>query len=227
MRLLVIEDNPKLSGLLRQGLAEHGYSVDVSSTGGEGGRLASTNHYDCIILDVMLPDANGIDVCGELRRNGVRSPLLMLTVLNSTSDKVNGLDAGADDYMTKPFDFDELVARVRSLLRRRQGTEQRIIRFADIEMDLDARRTTRAGKRINLSQKEFAMLELFMRNPDRVLSRAFIGKEVWDMKFESDSNVIDVYVHTLRRKIESGFDSRLIHTVIGSGYMLSADRESS
>lgn len=223
MRVLVIEDNPKLSGLMRQGFTEHGYAVDISATGLEGGELASSGSYDAIVLDVMLPDSDGIQVCRELRSKGIKTPLLMLTVLSSTGDKVRGLDAGADDYLTKPFDFDELVARVRSLLRRGQASEATVLKFEDLELDLVRRVVSRAGNRINLTQKEFALLELFLRNPNRVLTRTTIGMRVWDTNFESESNVIDVYVHTLRRKVDKGFSRSLIHTVVGSGYMLSAE----
>jgi DNA-binding response OmpR family regulator len=223
MRLLVIEDNAKMAGFIAQGLSEHGYAVDVAHTGEEGERLAAAAPYDGIILDLMLPDHNGVEICRNLRRGGMKTPILILTALSTTADKVTGLDAGADDYLTKPFEFDELIARVRALLRRGQAREASVLQFEDVEMDLVGRRVSRGGQRLNLTTKEFALLEYFMRNPNRVLTRTAIGEHVWDMNFETESNVIDVYISMLRRKIDKGFDRRLIHTVIGAGYMLSTE----
>jgi DNA-binding response OmpR family regulator len=224
MRLLVIEDNPKMARLIRQGLAEQSYAVDIATRGEEGEFLALSEPYDAIVLDLMLPDQDGLQLCRNLRRRGVKTPILMLTALSTTADKVSGLDAGADDYLTKPFEFAELSARIRSLLRRGQATEASTLAFWDLEMDLLARRVTRSGQRIKLTPKEFALLEYFMRSPNRLLTRSAIGEHVWDMNFSPDSNVIDVYVHTLRRKIDRGHERPLIHTVIGAGYMLSAER---
>lgn len=223
MRLLVIEDNPKMADFIRQGLSEQGYLVDSAATGHDGEDLAASNSYDLVILDVMLPDLDGLQVCKNLRRRGVRSPILMVTALSTTSDKVIGLDAGADDYLTKPFEFDELVARIRAMLRRGQAADSVLLRFEDLEMDLAKHRVTRAGQKIRLTAKEFSLLEYFMRHPNRVLTRTAIGEHVWDMNFDSDSNVIDVYVSMVRRKIDKGFDKPLIHTVIGTGYVLSAE----
>jgi heavy metal response regulator len=223
MRLLIVEDNPKMAGFMEQGFVEQGYAVDVAQRGHDGEHLAATEPYDVIILDVMLPDQNGIQVCKNLRRRKITTPILMLTALSGTGDKVAGLDAGADDYLTKPFEFVELMARVRALLRRGQAQEASVLRFEDIEMDLLARKVTRGGQKIKLTAKEFALLELFLRRPHRVLSRTVIAEHVWDMNFDSDSNVIDVYVSMLRRKVDRGFDKRLIHTVIGTGYVLSAE----
>ncbi|RIK67055.1 MAG: DNA-binding response regulator [Planctomycetota bacterium] len=223
MRLLVIEDNPKMAEFIRQGLTEQGYVVDVAATGHDGEYMAATNAYDLVILDVMLPDHDGLQVCKNLRRRGVRTPILMVTALSTTPDKVGGLDAGADDYLTKPFEFDELVARIRAMLRRGQAAGSTVLRFEDLEMDLTQRRVTRAGQRIRLTAKEFSLLEYFMRHPNRVLTRTSIGEHVWDMNFDSDSNVIDVYVSMVRRKIDKGFSRPLIHTVIGAGYLLSAE----
>ena len=223
MRLLVIEDNPKMAGFVRQGFSEQGHAVDVAHRGYDGEEMAASEPYDVIILDVMLPDEDGLQVCRNLRRRGVTTPILMLTALSSTADKVTGLEAGADDYLTKPFEFEELTARVRALLRRRQAQESSLLRFEDVEMDLMSRKITRAGHRIKLTTKEFALLEYLMRNPNRVLSRTAIGEHVWDMNFDSDSNVIDVYVSMLRRKVDKDFDKRLIHTVIGAGYVLSTE----
>jgi len=223
MRLLVIEDNPKMAALIKKGLAEQGYAVDVAHSGHDGEFMATGEAYDAVILDLMLPDQDGLIVCRNLRRRGVHTPVLMLTALSTTQDKVTGLDAGADDYLTKPFEFDELVARLRALLRRGQGQEAANLKFEDIELDLLKRTATRAGQKIRLTAKEFALLEYFLRHPNRVLSRTSIGEHVWDMNFEPDSNVIDVYVSMLRRRIDKGFEPTLIHTVIGAGYMLSAD----
>ncbi len=223
MQILVIEDNPRMARFIRQGLREQGYGVDVSANARDGEERAAREPYDGIILDVMLPDADGIEVCRNLRRRGVTTPILMLTALSTTTDKVAGLDAGADDYLTKPFEFDELVARVRALLRRGQAQEAAVLKFEDVEVNLTTRKVSRGGERIRLTPREFALLEYFMRNPGRILSRAAIGEHVWDMYFDADSNVIDVYVSMLRRKIDKGFEKPLIHTVIGAGYMLSAE----
>lgn len=223
MRLLVIEDNPKMADILRQGLVEQGYAVDVANGGHDGEFMGATESYDAIVLDLMLPDQDGLVVCRNLRRRGIQSPILMLTALSSTQDKVSGLDAGADDYLTKPFEFDELVARLRALLRRGQAREATQLEFEGIEMDLAKRTVCRDGHKIKLTAKEFALLEYFLRNPNRILSRAAIGEHVWDMNFEPESNVIDVYVSMLRRRVDKDFNTRLIHTVIGAGYMLSAE----
>jgi heavy metal response regulator len=218
-----VEDNPKMARIVRQGLIENGYAVDVAHTGRDGEQMAATEPYDAIILDVMLPEQDGMQACANLRRRRVTTPILMLTALSTTGDKVKGLDAGADDYLTKPFEFDELLARVRALLRRGQAQGASNLKFADLEIDLLARKVTRAERRIKLTAKEFALLEYFMRNPNRVLSRTSIGEHVWDMNFDSDSNVIDVYVSMLRRKMDKGFEQRLIHTVIGTGYVLQTE----
>ncbi|MGD2110948.1 MAG: response regulator transcription factor [Phycisphaerae bacterium] len=223
MRILVVEDNPRMTGVIRQGLVENGYAVDVANTGEDGEHMAATEPYDVVILDIMLPDQDGIQVCRNLRRRKIATPVLMLTALSTTGDKVKGLDAGADDYLTKPFEFDELLARVRALLRRGEAKEASRLTFADLEIDLLTRTVCRAGQDIKLTTKEFALLEYFMRNPNRVLTRTSIGEHVWDMNFDSDSNVIDVYVSMLRRKVDKGFDKRLIHTVIGTGYSLRED----
>ena len=223
VRLLVIEDNPKIAALIKKGLSEQGYAVDVAHSGHDGEFMAAGEAYDAVVLDLMLPDQDGLIVCRNLRRRGVHTPILMLTALSTTQDKVTGLDAGADDYLAKPFEFDELVARLRALLRRGQSHEASNLKFEDVELDLLKRTATRAGQKMKLTAKEFALLEYLMRNPNRVLSRTTIGEHVWDMNFEPDSNVIDVYVSMLRRRVDKGFDRPLIHTVIGAGYMLSAD----
>jgi DNA-binding response OmpR family regulator len=223
MRLLIVEDQKKMSGFLKKGLSEAGYSVDVAETGTAAEAMAAENEYDLIILDVMLPDQNGLDTARHLRSDGYAGPILMLTALGSTKDKVHGLDAGADDYLTKPFAFDELLARVRALLRRKDAggsAATTVLRFSDLEMNLVTRRVVRAGKELVLTPKEFALLEYFMRNPNRPLSRAQIGEHVWDARFDSESNVIDVYINLLRKKMDHPFPTRLLHTLIGAGYVL-------
>ncbi|MEW6252438.1 MAG: response regulator transcription factor [Planctomycetota bacterium] len=223
MRFLVIEDNPKLAQRIRETLTEQAYTADVTHSGRDGEEMAVTGGYDGIILDLMLPDHDGVDLCRNLRRRGVAAPVLMLTALAATSDKVTGLEAGADDYLTKPFELEELVARTRALLRRAQAAEGAVLRFHDIEMDLVRRTVTRATRPISLTAKEFSLLEYLMRNPNRVLTRASIGERVWDLVFEDESNVIEVYVSRLRSKLDRHFDRKLIHTVIGTGYILSMD----
>lgn len=222
MQLLIIEDNPKMAGFIRQGFTEMGYGVDVAHTGHDGEEMALAKPYDAIILDLMLPDQDGVQLCRNLRRCGVNTPILMLTALSTTPDKVTGLRAGADDYLTKPFDFDELAARIQALLRRGQAQETSVLRFEDVEMNLATRRVTRANEVIKLTPREFALLEYLMRNPNRALSRTAIGMHVWDINFDPDSNVIDVYISMLRRKIDKDFARPLIQTVPGTGYMLSA-----
>jgi DNA-binding response OmpR family regulator len=218
MRILLVEDNPKLADTTKTTLAQHGYAVDVALSAAEGDELAVVEHYDVIILDVMLPDRDGIELCRYLRRQKVVAPILMLTVLGSTADTVAGLDAGADDYLIKPFQVDELLARLRSLLRRSQATEGAVLRAGDLVMDLHAHQVTLGGAAIKLSAKEFALLQYMMRNPRRLLTRSMISESVWDMNYESSSNVIDVYVSSLRRKIDRDPRRLRIETVIGSGY---------
>jgi two-component system copper resistance phosphate regulon response regulator CusR len=221
MRILVVEDQKKMSGFLKKGLSEAGYSVDLAETGSAAESLAGENPYDLILLDGMLPDQNGFDTARHLRRDGYAGPILMLTALGSTKDKVHGLDAGADDYLTKPFSFDELLARVRALLRRNSSSQQQsVLRFGDLEMNLINRRVTRAEKEVTLTAKEFSLLEYFLRNPNRPLSRVEISEHVWDVHFDNESNVIDVYVNMLRKKVDQPHKKKLIHTVIGAGYVL-------
>jgi DNA-binding response OmpR family regulator len=224
MRTLVIEDNPKMAAAIAQGLKEQGYAVDTFHTGFEGEEAAALSPYDVVILDLMLPDRDGMDVCRALRRRGVKTPILILSAISATSDKVAGLNAGADDYLAKPFEFEELIARVRALLRRGQATESAILRVADVELDLWKRTAKRGEQTIQLTAKEFALLEYFMRNVDRVLTRTQIGEHVWDLNFDPASNVIDVYVSMLRRKIDKEFEYPLIHTVVGTGYMFSPNK---
>ncbi|MBC7693552.1 MAG: response regulator transcription factor [Methylotenera sp.] len=220
MRILVVEDQRKMASFIKKGLAEAGYSVDLAETGSAAESLASENPYDLIVLDVMLPDQNGLDTARHLRQEGYSGPILMLTALSGTRDKVHGLDAGADDYLTKPFEFDELLARIRALLRRHSSGSTSVLKFADLEMDLVSRKVNRAGTEIVLTPKEFSLLEYFLRNPNRPISRTSISEHVWDVHFDSDSNVIDVYINMLRKKVDQTFPSKLIHTVVGVGYVL-------
>ncbi len=220
MKILVVEDEERVAHFIQKGLKEEGHAVDVAYDGEEGEFLGEVNDYDLIILDLMLPKKNGITVCRELRERGVSTPVLMLTARDAVEDKVRGLDAGADDYLAKPFAFEELLARVRALLRRKSENKSPILKIADLELDPISRQATRAGKNIRLTTKEYALLEYLMRNPGKVLSRTLIGEHVWDMNFDPESNVIDVYVSHLRNKIDKGFDPPLIHTLRGQGYIL-------
>lgn len=222
MRILVIEDNPKMAALLQMGLTEQGYNVDVAYRGHDGCDLAVGGGHDLIVLDIMLPDMDGVEVCRRLRRAGLSTPIMMLTALSETRDKVLGLDSGADEYLTKPFELDELLAHVRALLRRGQATESSRLTYHDVSMDLHKRVVARGNEKIGLSNKEFMLLEYLLRNPERVLSRMAIAERVWDLDLADDSNVIDVCVSTLRKKVDKPFDTKLIHTVVGTGYVLSA-----
>lgn len=218
MRVLVVEDNPKMARGIQSGLQEAGFTTEFTHNGAEGEDLAAAEPFDAVVLDLMLPDRDGIEICRNLRRRKVATPILMLTALSSTEDKVRGLDAGADDYLAKPFKFEELVARVRSLMRRGQATEGKSLRADDLELDLYTRRITRAGEHFDLAAREFNLLEYLMRNQNRVLSRAQIGEHVWDLNFEPTSNVIDVYISALRKKIDRPGLRQLIHTIKNAGY---------
>ncbi len=219
MRILIIEDNPKMAKAVQTGLTSHGYAVDVSHSGFEGEELAAgQTPYDLVILDLMLPDRDGVDVCRNLRRRNIETPILMLTALSGTDEKVDGLDAGADDYLTKPFEFEELLARIRALLRRGEASEGRVLEFDEIQLDLYTRKAKRGDQEHELSNKEYALLEYLMRNPNRVLSRAQISEKVWDISYAPGSNVIDVYMSSLRKKLDRGYDHELFHTIKGAGY---------
>ena len=222
MRLLVIEDEQKVASFIRQGLEEEGYAVDHAGDGASGLQIALQGLHDVIVLDVMLPKLDGLSVLQQLRQANVATPVLLLTVRATIEDKVLGLDAGADDYLTKPFAFEEFVARVRALLRRRAETAPPVLQVADLALDPARRVVSRAGRKIDLTPREFALLDYFMRNPDRVLSRTMIANRVWDYSFDATTNVIDVYVNYLRRKIDTGHDTRLLHTVRGVGYVMKA-----
>lgn len=221
MKILVVEDEERVAQFIQKGLKEEGHAVDVSYDGEDGGFLAEVNDYDLIILDLMLPKKNGLQTCKEIRDHGVNTPVLMLTARDSVEDKVRGLDAGADDYLPKPFAFEELLARVRALLRRQSESRTPTLKIADLELDPMSRQVTRSGKPIRLTTKEYALLEYLLRNPKKVLSRTLIGEHVWDMNFDPESNVIDVYVSHLRTKVDKGFEPPLIHTLRGQGYILS------
>jgi two-component system, OmpR family, copper resistance phosphate regulon response regulator CusR len=221
MRILIVEDDPAISELLSRTLAEQHYSVDVAADGGEGELLAKVNDYDLIILDIMLPKKDGWHVCKGIREAAVTSPILMLTALDAVEDKIKGLDWGADDYLTKPFHVGELLARVRSLVRRQSEQKTAEIRVGDLAIDTAARTVRRGEVSIALTAKEFGMLEYFVMNRNKVLTRQMISEHVWDMNFDPQSNVIDSFVRFLRQKIDKGFDTPLIHTVRGVGYRFS------
>jgi two-component system copper resistance phosphate regulon response regulator CusR len=220
MRILVVEDEPKTGNYLKQGLTEASFVVDLMRDGEDGLHAAITEEYDLIVLDVMLPGRDGWSVLRALREAGNNTPVLFLTARDQVDDRVKGLELGADDYLVKPFAFSELLARVRTLLRRGKTKEPDVLRVADMELDLFRRRVVRSGKRIDLTAKEFALLELLLRRHDEVLPRSLIASQVWDMNFDSDTNVIEVAVRRLRAKIDDGFEPKLIQTVRGMGYVL-------
>lgn len=223
MRLLVVEDEKKVARFVKKGLEEEGYAVDVAPDGEEGLGMALDGVHDLIILDIHLPRMDGLGVLQELRKKKVTTPVLLLTVRATIEDKVLGLDAGADDYLTKPFAFQELLARVRALLRRRADAEAPVLQVGDLTLDPARRLASRGGEKIDLTPKEFALLAYFMRNSGRVLTRTMISEHVWDYDFDTMTNIIDVYVNYLRKKIEAGREPKLIHTVRGAGYVLKAE----
>jgi two-component system copper resistance phosphate regulon response regulator CusR len=220
MKILIVEDEPKTGNYLRQGLGEAGFVADLARDGLDGLHLAQNGEYDLIVLDVMLPSLDGWSILQTLRRGGLQTPVLFLTARDQVEDRVRGLELGADDYLVKPFAFSELLARVRTLLRRGRTREPATLRAADLELDLLRRRVTRAGQRIDLTAKEFALLELLLRRQGEVLPRSLIASQVWDMNFDSDTNVIEVAVRRLRAKVDEPFEPKLIHTVRGMGYVL-------
>ena len=220
VRILIVEDELKTAAYLRQGLSEHGFIVDIAYQGEDGLHLARTGPYDLIVLDVMLPERDGWSLLAELRRSGTHTPVLFLTARDAIHDRVKGLELGADDYMVKPFAFSECLARVRSLLRRSLPQQPDSVRIADLEIDLLRFKATRSGQRLDLTPKEFALLSLLARHTGEVLSRTLIAEQVWDMNFASDTNVVDVAVRRLRRKVDDPFTPKLIHTVRGVGYVL-------
>jgi DNA-binding response OmpR family regulator len=220
MRILVVEDEKKLAGFIRRALKEDGHAVDLCHDGREGRELASKEDYDAVVLDLMLPGVGGLEVLQDLRERGRKMPVLVLTARDSVEDRVEGLDAGADDYLTKPFALDELRARLRALLRRGKEGGATTLRFADVTMDLLERSVRRGTRGIVLTAREFALLEFFLRHPRRVLTRTSIAEHVWDYNFDWQSNVVDVFIAAVRRKLEEQGEPRLIHTLRGVGYVL-------
>jgi two-component system OmpR family response regulator len=223
VRVLVVEDEAKMAALVRKALELEGYSVDIAQNGTDAVWLATENEYDTIVLDVMIPEPDGFEVCRRLRADGRWAPILLLTARDSVDDRVVGLDAGADDYLAKPFSFDELYARLRALTRRGAPQRPPVLEVGDLRLDPATHRVTRADRDVDLSPKEFALLDLFMRHPDEVLTRTKILEHVWDFAYDGTSNVVDVYVRYLREKIDRPFDRATLETVRGVGYRLRTD----
>jgi DNA-binding response OmpR family regulator len=221
-RILVVEDDPKAARFLKQGLEEEGHAVDVAADGEQGAQLGHLNPYDLIVLDIQLPRKDGLELSRELRRLGVETPILMLTGRDTTQDVVRGLDAGADDYLTKPFAFDELLARVRALTRRQATGVSGVLRYDDLELDRLRGAVTRGGRPLDLSPREFRLLEYFLLHPEELVGRAALLQQVWQMSFDPETNVVEAHMSNLRRKLEEGGRTRLIQTIRGSGYMLRA-----
>ncbi len=222
IKILLIEDEPKTVQSLKQGLEENNYDVSIAYDGHIGKQLALANTYQLIVSDIIIPGINGLDLCRELRSMGIQTPILMLTALSTTDDKLNGFEAGADDYLPKPFDFKEFLARVKALIKRSNQTilDAQVLKFADLEMDLNSSLVSRAGQMINLTSKEFQLLEYFLRNQEKVISKAEIAENIWEVEDENSSNLIEVYVNYLRKKVDKGFSTKLIHTQFGMGYIL-------
>ena len=222
MKILIVEDEIKVAEFLKKGLEEQGYSTDVAYDGQMGEKLALRNQYDILLLDVILPLINGYELCKRIREKKPHVPILMLTALGTTEDKLSGFDSGADDYLVKPFEFSELLARIRALVKRATGVVQTsaIIKVADLELDLDKKTARRGNTDIELTAKEFALLEFLMKNKGRVVSRPDIAEKVWDITFDTGTNVVDVYINILRKKLDKDFTRKLIHTRVGMGYIL-------
>ncbi len=220
VKILLVEDEAKTATFLKKGLSENGFVLDVAEDGETGLHLATEGSFDLVILDVMLPERDGWSVLRELRRLDRKTPIIFLTARDSVPDRVRGLEDGADDYLVKPFAFSELLARIRTILRRNERRSEEFLRFSGIEMDLLRRSVSRDAKRLDLTAKEFLLLELFMQHPEEVLSRTFIAERVWDMNFDSDTNTVDVAVRRLRKKVDEPFSLKLIHTIRGMGYIL-------
>jgi two-component system copper resistance phosphate regulon response regulator CusR len=226
MKVLVIEDETQVSAFIKQGLEEQSFDVDVAFDGDIGERLALSRHYDVVLLDIVIPGINGFDLCKVIKKEKPNLPVLMLTTLGTTADKITGFDAGADDYLLKPFVFEELTARLRALARRPSMTGTHyvnILRFEDLKLDLEKKVALRDDKAIKLSAKEFTLLEFFMRHPGRVISRAELAEKIWDIRFDTGTNVVEVYINMLRNKIDRDFSPKLLHTRIGLGYVLSTE----
>ncbi|QEH37789.1 Transcriptional activator protein CzcR [Aquisphaera giovannonii] len=220
MKLLLVEDDRKTGAYLCKGLVEAGFTVDLASRGDDGLHLASGGDYDLVVLDVMLPGRDGWSIVAELRKAGRDTPILFLTAMDAVSDRVRGLDLGADDYLVKPFAFSEFLARVRSVIRRGSARQSQVYRIADLEVDTVRLAASRSGRKLELTPKEFGLLALLSRRAGDVLSRTLIAEQVWDMNFDSDSNVVDVHIRRLRAKVDDPFPTKLIHTVRGAGYVL-------
>jgi len=220
MRILIVEDESKVSKFLRQGLEEEKYEVEIATDGQQGETMALSDRFDLIILDILLPKKDGLAVLQELRAKGKTTPILMLTAKGATGDKVAGLDGGADDYLTKPFSFSELLARVRSILRRGVAEKTTVLNIADLQLDTVSHKAKRGEQVIELTAREYAVLEYFMRNVNRVLTRTVISAHIWNYNFDTGTNVVDVYINHLRSKIDDGFPKKLLHTVRGVGYVL-------
>jgi len=220
MRVLVVEDERRLAGIIKRGLLEEGYSVDNAYDGEEAEYMAESTHYDAMVLDVMLPRKDGVSVCRDLRSRNVNTPILMLTAKDTVDDRIKGLDSGADDYQVKPFAFSELLARVRALMRREALPKSQKLQVGDLVMDTLSREIWRGQRKVDLTTKEYSMLEYFMRHPNMVLTRTMLEENVWDYAFDGVSNIVDVYVRRLRRKLEEGGEPGLIETVRGAGYRL-------
>ena len=225
MRILIVEDDKKVAAFLQKGLREEQYAVDICTNGIDALYYAKINTYDVIILDVMLPGKDGFAVCREMRQNSMLTPIIMLTAKDSTEDKVIGLSEGADDYLTKPFSFEELLARIRALLSRSQDDKTKVLKVGDLEMEPLRHLVTRSGKKINLTGKEYALLEYLMRNKGRVVTQSMIIEHVWDMNYEGISNVVNVYINHLRKKIDKNAKIKLIHTIRGYGYKIDENQE--
>jgi len=226
MRILLVEDERKISAYVKRGLEEQGYAVDAAYTGQEALDWTSDIEFDLIILDILLPEMDGISVCRKLRKKGSRVPILMLTARDAVDDRVAGLDAGADDYLVKPFAMKELLARLRALSRRsNEAPKETLLQIADLTLDMLTQRVKRGNKLISLASKEFSVLECLMREPERVLSRTQIAEHVWNYDVFNQSNVVDVYIRNLRRKIDAPYELKLLHTIRGSGYRISAESD--
>jgi two-component system copper resistance phosphate regulon response regulator CusR len=220
MRILLVEDEAKVARFVQEGLEAEGYQVEVAADGKSGERKARTGDFDLILLDILLPKKNGFEVLQSLRRDGIKTPVLMLTARSGTEDIVQGLDHGADDYLTKPFAFNELLARIRSLLRRDRRT-QTVLKVGDLQLNTMTRKASRMGRSIELTAREYALLEFLMRNPQKLLSRQQLAKDIWGFDFDPGTNIIDVYINHLRKKIDQTIEKRLLHTVRGRGYYIS------
>lgn len=226
MKILVVEDEPKVAHFIKSGLEEHGYAVEVAFDGGMGEKLSLSKNYDLIILDIVIPVLSGLELCKRIRQVKPGVPIIMLTALGTTEDKVTGFESGADDYLLKPFEFKELLVRVKALIRRSEKVAvepSRILSIANLQLDMDKKLAIRDGRKIFLTAKEFLLLEYFIRNKGRVLSRVELAEKIWDVTFDTGTNVVEVYINILRKKIDKDFEPKLIHTRIGLGYVLNTE----